>query len=84
MLTAVKIFPIGPIKVIPQKKKVIRQFFQSFLKCSLPMSVSKNITKKIGHLACLREMTGQTYPTSATSAFSRASFHGTFSDGWKQ
>ena len=62
MLTAVKIFAIGPIKVIPQKKKVIRQFFQSFLKCSLPMSLSKNITKKIGHLACLREMTGQTYP----------------------
>ena len=89
MLTAVKIFPFGPIKVIPQeKKKVIRQFFQSFLKCSLPMSVSKNITKKIGYLACLREMTGQTYPTSAsttsTSAFSRTSFHGTFFDSWKQ
>ena len=89
MLTAVKIFPFEPIKVIPQKKKkVIRQFFQSFLKCSLLMSVSKNITKKIGHLACLREMTGQTYPTSAsttsTSAFSRASFHSTFFDSWKQ
>ena len=51
------------------------------------MSVSKNIITKKGHPACLREMTGQTYPTSAsttsTNAFSRASFHGTFFDSWK-
>ena len=54
------------------------------------MSVSKSIIKKKGHPACLREMTGQTYPTSAsttsmtsTNAFSRASFHGTFFDSWK-
>ena len=51
------------------------------------MSVSKSIIKKKGHPACLREMTGQTYPTSATTtftnAFSRVSFHGTFFDSWK-
>ena len=51
------------------------------------MSVSKSKIKKKGHPACLREMTGQTYPTSAsttsTNAFSRASFHGTFFDSWK-
>ena len=51
------------------------------------MSVSKSKIKKKGHPACLREMTGQTYPTSAsttsTNAFSRASFHGTFFDSWR-
>ena len=51
------------------------------------MSVSKSIIKKKGHPACLREMTGQTYPTSASStstkAFSRVSFHDTFFDSWK-
>ena len=51
------------------------------------MFVSKSIIKKKGHPACLREMTGQTYPTSAsttsTNAFSRASSHGTFFDSWK-
>ena len=43
------------------------------------MSFSEDIIRKTGHRACLREMTGQTYPIYAsTSSFSRASFHGTF------
>ena len=47
------------------------------------MSVSKNTIEKIGHRACLREMTGQTYSIYAsTSTLSRALFHGTFFGGW--
>ena len=43
------------------------------------MSFSEDTIRKAGHLACLREMTGQTYPIYASiSSFSRASFHGTF------
>ena len=43
------------------------------------MAVSKNAIRKTGPLACLREMTGQTYLIYAsTSNFSRASFQGTF------
>ena len=42
------------------------------------MSFSEDTIRKTGHRACLREMTGQTYPIYApTSSFSRASFHGT-------
>ena len=49
------------------------------------MSVSKNTTKEIGHHICLREMTGQTYPTYASiSTFSRTSFHCRFFGSWKQ
>ena len=49
------------------------------------MSVSKNTIEKIGHRACLREMTGQTYSIYAsTSTLSRALFHGTFFGGWRQ
>ena len=59
MLTAVKIFHFDPaIKV----KKVISIFLKSFLKCSLHMAIS------IGHHACLREMTDQTYPIYALLA----------------
>lgn len=36
-------------KVISQKKSVIEQLFSTFLKCSLPKSVSKDTIKKIGH-----------------------------------
>ena len=47
--------------------------------CFLPIAVSKNAIRKTGHLACLREMTGQTYLIYASSSnFSRASFQGTF------
>ena len=67
----------------PKEKKLSDGFFQSFLKCSLSMSVSKNTIEKIGHRACLREMTGQTYSIYAsTSTLSRALFYGTFFGGW--
>ena len=49
------------------------------------MAVSKNAIRKTGHLACLREMTGNTYLIYAsTSNFSRASFQGTFFGSWNQ
>lgn len=50
------------LKVIPQKKKIVEQFFKISLNCSLPMSVSKNAIKKIVHGACLRDMRSQTFP----------------------
>ena len=34
-------------------------------KCSLPMSVSKNAIRKVGHCACLGDLMGQTYPVYA-------------------
>ena len=49
------------------------------------MAVSKNAMRKAGHLACLREMTGNTYLIYATTSnFSRASFQGTFFGSWNQ
>ena len=49
------------------------------------MAVSKNAIRKAGHLACLREMTGNTYLIYApTSNFSCASFQGTFFGSWNQ
>ena len=49
------------------------------------MSFSEDTKRKRGQCACLRDMTGQSYPTYAyTSSFSRASFHGTFFGSWKQ
>ena len=50
------------LKVIPQKKKIVEQFFKISLNCSLPISVSKNAIKKIVHGACLRDMRSQTFP----------------------
>lgn len=44
------------VEVTPQKKKVIEQFFLTFLKYTLAMSVSKNIIKRIGHCACLGDI----------------------------
>ena len=81
--TAVKIWHI---KVIPQKKKSYLTIFKIFFfKCSLPMAVPKNIKRRAGHRACLREMTDQTHPIYAsTSNFSRASFQGIFFGSWKQ
>ena len=65
-----------------RKKKDI---WPSFLKFSLPMSVLKNTVKKDSSLCLFKKMTGQTYPTYAsTSNFSQASFHGTFFGSWKQ
>ena len=85
MLTAVKFFPFWPIKMIPQKRKIIWHFFHFFIKYSLPMSFSEDTIRKRVHCACLRDMTGQSYPTYAsTSSFSRASFHSTFFGSWKQ
>ena len=49
------------------------------------MAFPKNIKRRAGHRACLREMTDQTHPIYAsTSNFSRASFEGTFFGSWKQ
>ena len=49
------------------------------------MAVPKNIKRRAGHRAWLREMTDQTHPIYAsTSNFSRASFQGTFFGSWKQ
>ena len=60
-------------------------FLKSFLKYSLPMSVSEDTIKNIGHCACLRELVGKTSQTYAsTNPFLRASFHGTFFGSWKQ
>ena len=38
----------------------------------LPMLVSKNTTKRIGHHACLIHMTGQTYPIHACTCTNHA------------
>ena len=45
------------------------------------MSFSEDTIRKTGHRACLREMTGQTYPThaSTSSFFNARHFTGHFS-----
>ena len=54
-------------KVIPLKKKVIKQIFLNLIHLSVPylMSVSKNTINKIGCCACLGDIMGQTYSTYA-------------------
>ena len=44
------------VEVTPQKKMLSNNFFLTFLKYTLPMSVSKNIIKRIGHCACLGDI----------------------------
>ena len=50
-------------KVIPLKKKVIKQIFLNLIHLNVPylMSVSKNTLNRIGCCACLGDMMGQTY-----------------------
>ena len=57
MITITSLF----IKVIPQKLKLPMNFFKTFLECFLPSAVSKNAIKLIGHHACLRDVTGQSF-----------------------
>lgn len=54
-------------KVIPLKKKVIKQIFLNLIHLNVPylMSVSKNTINKIGCCACLGDIMGQTYSTYA-------------------
>ena len=69
----------------PKEKKLSDGFFNLSLNVPYQCLFRKNPIEKIGHRACLREMTGQTYSIYAsTSTLSRALFHGTFFGGWKQ
>ena len=43
-----------------QRKRHLRRFLLA--KCSLPSTVSKTTTKRIGHRARKRDMMGQSYP----------------------
>ena len=54
------------VKVIPQKKKLPMNFFESLPECSPPSIFSKKKTiKMIGHHSRLRDMMGQSYPIYA-------------------
>ena len=54
-------------KVIPQKKKLPINFFETFPECRPPSIVSKKTIKMIGHRSRLRDMMGQSYPIYACS-----------------
>ena len=54
-------------KVIPQKKKFLINFFETFPECSPPSIVSKKKIKMIGHRFRLRVMMGQSYSIYACS-----------------
>ena len=76
----------APIKVIPQKKKLPMNFFETFPKCSLPSTVSKNAIKMIGHHSRLRDVMGQSYLICACTRANHArysSVHVTLCDGSK-
>ena len=62
------------IKVSPQKLKLLMNFFEPFLVCSLPSTVLKNTIKMIGHHAPLRDVTGQSYPIYARTCANRACY----------
>ena len=53
------------VKVIPQKKMLLNNFFKILLKCSSPMSVSKKYNEKDRSMACLGDMKDKTYPINA-------------------
>ena len=68
------------VKVIPQKKMLLNNFFKILLKCSSPMSVSKKYNKKDRSMACLGDMKDKTYPINACIGTN----HTAFCCSWKQ
>ena len=62
------------LKVIPQKKKLPMNFFETFPECSPPSIVSKKTIKMIGHHSRLRDMMGQSYPIYACSRANHAHY----------
>ena len=74
------------IKVIPQKSKLLINFFETFPEFSLPSTVSKNAIKMIGHPARFRDVSGQSYPINACTLADRARYtlvQVTFCGSWK-
>ena len=50
------------LKVIPQKKKLLKYFLETFPECSLLIPVLRTTRKKISQPACLRDIVGRSYP----------------------
>ena len=75
--------------MIPQKKKeLLSNFYQTFLKCSLPTLISENFTKK-DMSQCLFDRYGRanltpSMPVLALIARVISSIHGEFCGCWKQ
>ena len=68
-------------KVIPQKLKLLINFFETFPESSLLNTVSKKTIKMIGRHSRLRDMMGQSYPIYACTRANHAhysSVHVTF------
>ena len=63
-----------PLKVIPQKKKITDEFFETFPERSLPSTVSEKTIKMIGHHSRLRDMMGQSYPIYACTRANHAHY----------
>ena len=53
------------LKVIPQKKKLLNDFLETFPECSLLIPVLRTRIKRICHRTCLRDIMGQSYPIDA-------------------
>ena len=62
------------LKVIPQKLKLLMNFFETFPECSLPSTVSKNTRKMIGHHSRLRDVMGQSYLICACTRTNHARY----------
>ena len=62
------------VKVIPQKKTFLMNFFETFPQCSTPSIVSKKTIKVTGHHSRLRDMMGQSYPIYACSRANHAHY----------
>ena len=57
----------------------MEQLILTFLKCSLPMTVSTKTIKKMVHCVCLRDMMGITYSINADTGTNHKHY---FIDTW--